>query len=238
MEPGSLVTTDGVMLPPDPAERALRALYEQPAASVRVSMIRSADGKAAGPDGSSRSLNGEEDLRILRVARSWADVVLVGGETARGEEYGDIRLRTDLARARAGVLRSAAPDLAIVTRGGVVPDDLDPERTWLVTTHGSAAAELKDEWGDRVIIAGVDALDAELLVEKLNRRGLERVLCEGGPELATVLFEAEVVDDYCLTTSPKVGGEDAPLAPEVPAEFAIALSLAGGGFTMERWTRL
>ena len=237
MEPGSLVTTDGVVLPPDPSERALRALYEQPARSVRVSMIRSVDGKAAGPDGSSRSLNGEEDLRILRVTRSWADVVLVGGETARGEEYGDIRLRAALARERAGKLRRAAPDLAIVTRTGDMPDDLDSERTWLVTTRSSAAADLKDDWGDRVIIAGADTLDAGLLVEKLNRRGLYRILCEGGPELANALFEADVVDDYCLTTSPERGGVNAPPAPKVPAGFALTVSLTGGGFEINRWTR-
>ena len=47
------------------------------------------------------------------MARSWADVVLIGGTTARDEEYGDIRLRPALARARAGTFRLSAPDLAV-----------------------------------------------------------------------------------------------------------------------------
>jgi riboflavin biosynthesis pyrimidine reductase len=237
MEPGSLTTGDGLVLPPDPAERELRALYRVPSPSVRVSMIRSADGRAAGPDGSSRSLNGEEDLRILRVTRSWADVVLIGGKTARDEEYGDIRLRPSLAKARVGAFRLSAPDLAVVTRTGELPDDLDPDRTWIVTTRKSQAAELADEWGDRVIIAGKRDLDPELLVAKLADRGLTRVLCEGGPQLATALFDADVVDDYCLTTSPKPGGSRAPLVPAPPSWMTPVHTLTGAGFEMKRWTR-
>jgi riboflavin biosynthesis pyrimidine reductase len=237
MEPGTLVTEDGTVLPPDPAERELRAMYAAVSPSVRVSMIASADGRAAGPDGSSRSLNGEEDLRILRVTRSWADVVLVGAETARAEEYGDIRLRPDLSRARAGDFRHLVPDLAIVTRSGDVPDDLDPERTWLVTTARSEAAELVEEWGERVIVVGGKHLDPEAMVAEFAKRGLARILCEGGPRLATMLFDADIVDDYCLTTSPRPGGVDAPRVPELPAGFSLDHTLTGAGFEMRRWTR-
>lgn len=237
MEPGSLVTPDGTVLHPDRAERDLRALYRVPCPWVRVSMIQSTDGRATGPDGSSRSLNGEEDLRILRVARSWADVVLVGAQTARAEEYGDVPLRPELVSARAGSFRLRMPDLAIVTASGDVPEDLDPDRTWLVTHEHSPAAELADEWGERVIIAGQSAVDPSRVVSELTRRGLMRVLCEGGPLLASMMFDADVVDDYCLTTSPRAGSDDAPLVPPVPHGFALAHTLAGNGFRMERWIR-
>lgn len=226
------------VFPPDPAEAALRALYRVPSPSVRVSMIRSADGLATGPDGSSRSLNGEADLRILRVTRSWADVVLVGAETARTEEYGDVRLRAALSRARAGEFRQPAPDLAIVTASGDLPERLDPERTWLVTTADSPAAELADDWGDRVIVAGDSELDAEALIAGLARRGLGRVLCEGGPTTASALIDADVVDDYCLTESPRPGGEHALHVPDAPAGFTLAHTLRGAGFEMNRWTRI
>ncbi|MGC4174113.1 dihydrofolate reductase family protein [Demequina sp.] len=237
MEPGSLVAPDGSVLTPERAETALRALYAVPTPWVRVSMIQSVDGRAAGADGSSRSLNGEEDLRILRVARSWADVVLVGAETARAEEYGDVRLRPEFVRARAGVFRRPLPDLAIVTRSGDVPEDLDPERTWLVTCEDAPAAELAEEWGDRVIVAGDRDVDPSLMLSGLARRGLTRVLCEGGPQLASLLLDADAVDDYCLTTSPARGGADAPAVPPVPAGWALAHTLAGNDFRMERWTR-
>ena len=41
MEPGSLITEDGRVLPPEPAEPALRALYRVPSPSVRLqAMLR------------------------------------------------------------------------------------------------------------------------------------------------------------------------------------------------------
>jgi len=237
MAVGDLIAEGGEVLATEPAERELRELYQARSPSVRVSMIRSVDGRAAGADGSSRSLNSEEDLRILRVTRSWADVVLVGGRTALDEQYGDVRLRPELARARRGAFRNALPDLAIVTRSGDVPDDLDPERTWLVTTSSQPAAELAEDWGERVIIAGEDQLDADELIAKLSRLGLGRVLCEGGPTLAKVLFEADVVDDYCLTTSPKLGSNDSPEVPLPPPGWRLVHTLTGAGFEMARWAR-
>jgi hypothetical protein len=88
MERGSLLTEDGVLLPPDPSEAVLRALYEiEERPSVRLSMIQAPDHGAVGVDGKSGTLNGPEDLRILRVTRSWADVVIVGAQTARVEGY-------------------------------------------------------------------------------------------------------------------------------------------------------
>jgi len=55
MEPGSLVTEDGEIIAPDPAERRLRELYRRSATkAMRVSMIRAADGSAVGRDGTAR----------------------------------------------------------------------------------------------------------------------------------------------------------------------------------------
>src|SRR5660398_275303 len=56
----------------------LGLVYAQHPGVVRLGMIASADGRASGPDGSSRSLNGPADHRILRLLRAQADVVLVG----------------------------------------------------------------------------------------------------------------------------------------------------------------
>jgi riboflavin biosynthesis pyrimidine reductase len=207
MEPGSLVTADGTVLPPEPGEHALRTLYGIGEKSLRLSMIRAADGSSVGVDGSSRSLNGPEDLRILRVTRSLADVVIVGAETARRERYGDIRLRADLRAARG----SEPPHLAIVSRSGAMPEGLNPATTVMLTT-----------------------LDAREIVAELHERGYSRLLCEGGPTLARVLVSAHLVTDYCLTTSPLDPGVG-PLVPPIPEGARLAHALSGNGYRMERW---
>lgn len=220
----------------DPAETALRELYFHAAGTVRLGMIASADGKATGPDGSSRSLNGPEDLRILRTLRSVADVVLVGGNTARSERYADIRLPRALSDARAALGMPETPDLAVVTYSGSIPQGLSPERTWIVTTQDSPAARSPEEpWRSRVITAGELSLDPQLLVDALTHKGLGAVLCEGGPALAQLMLARAVVSDFCLTRSPELGGGDSPRVPGIPPDMTLKHRLEGGNFVMERW---
>lgn len=222
---------------PDPSETELRALYAHSHHSLRVGMIRSRDGKAAGPDGSSRSLNGPEDLRILRILRSLADVVIVGGRTARSEGYGDITLPPALAATRAHSHAFESPMLGVVTYSGDVPAGLTPSTSWVITTAGSPAhRDLGGEWKSRVIIAGESHLDPYVLTRELATRGASRILCEGGPEVASQLFADNSVSDYCLTTSSRAGGSEAPETPPVPPTMYLAHRLEGGDFVIERWT--
>ena len=198
-------------------------------------MITSADGKVAGPDGSSRSLNGPADLRVLRVLRAAADVVLVGAATARRERYTALHLPEELEDTR-GVDQDSRLTLAVVTFTGAVPAEIDRNYALAVTTANSpAAARLRDDWGPHLIIAGEHELDPVALVDDLTDRGLTRVLCEGGPTLGRILLDAGVVDDYCLTTSPHSGGAEEPAAPAVPQGWTLAHHLESGGFSMRRW---
>lgn len=231
-----MTVPEGATIAADSGEPKLRRLYAHPTGVVRLGMIASADKKASGPDGSSRSLNGPEDLRILRTLRSVADVVLVGANTARSESYTDIRLPGALADARDNLGQPGAPDLAIVTYSGDIPEGLDPDRTWIVTTEDSPAARgAHGSWKSRVITAGKSSLDPQYIVDGLSHRGLKAVLCEGGPALAQLMLARGVVHEYCLTHSPRAGGDDSPLVPPVPADMALRHRLDGGGFVMERW---
>ncbi len=206
----------------------LALVYAHHPGVMRLGMIASADGRASGPDGSSSSLNGPTDHRILRLLRAQADVVLVGGATARSEHYTDIPVPPAAA---------AGPDLAIVSHDGKIPAGLDPLRTWVVTTSRGPAASDTPLPADRVIIAGDDSLDAEALTAGFAAHGISKILCEGGPTLASLLLAADAVDDICLTRSAVRGGDDQPAIPRIPRCFALTRRLEGGGFTMERWIR-
>lgn len=235
MEPGSLVTDDGVVLPPEPAESVLRPMYEVPATTtLRLSMIQAADRMAVGLDGTSRSLNGPEDLRILRVTRSWADVVVVGAQTARTEGYEDIRLGQELQAARVAAGLTPLPDLAIITRNGRVPEGLDPQRTWLITNEWGRARDLEGPLADRVLVAGRKEVDFGRAFNLLVTAGYRRLLCEGGPQVARGFLDLGVVREFCLTTSPRPSSRG-PKVPPVPKHLSLLHTLTGGGFTIERW---
>ena len=221
-------------LPETEAESGLRALYPHPEGALRLGMIATAGGEATGVDGTSRSLNGTDDVRVLRVLRAAADVILVGATTARHENYGPIAVRDSLAATRVPEQRRA-PVLAVASFTGDLPSGLGPDTCLLVTTAEAPAIELARDWGDSLVVAGRDAILPRLLVAVLAERGFTRVLCEGGPALARLLLEHGVVSDYCLTESPLPGDPSGPLVPPVPEGFTLSHTLEGEGFTMRRW---
>lgn len=234
----TLAGGDNTSFPADPSEAGLASLYRQRAYTVRLGMIESADGKSAGADGTSRTLNGPRDLRILRTLRAQADVVLVGAQTARRERYGPITLPVAMVSGRRSAGLADTVALAIVTRSGNLPPGLDPDSTWIFTTAGSAASRrLEPMWSSRLIYAGDDDVSPRAIIRELAARGLTRVLCEGGPTLAQELLGRSLVDDYCVTTSPLPGGTHATQTPPVPDGFLLTHELVGGGFTMRRWRR-
>jgi len=57
----------------------------------------------------------------------------------------------------------------------------------------------------------------------LRRRGVEQLLCEGGPTLNSALLAAGLLDELFLTLSPIVSGDDAPaiIGPGEAAELSL-----------------
>ncbi|MBN2176069.1 MAG: dihydrofolate reductase family protein [Demequinaceae bacterium] len=230
----TLADPTGRILAETPSEDDLRALYPHPPGFVRLGMIAGAHGEATGLDGSSRTLSGPADLRIIRVLRAAADVVVVGAATALHENYGPIGVRDPLVATRSED-QQPTPIVAIVSFSGTLPSGLGPGNALLLTTSDAPALSLADEWGDSLVLVGRHSVSPHLLVEALNGRGLTRILCEGGPALGALLLSAGVVGDYCRTDSPVVGDDSGPLTPEVPPSWEAVHTLTAGGFTMRRW---
>lgn len=207
----------------------LIALYTAEASEpwLRVNFVTSIDG-AATEQGLSGGLSDAADRRVFDILRRLCHVVLVGAGTVRAEGYGAMRVDENSQRARLAAGLTAHPVFAIVSAGL----DLDPaspifadapERPLVITSERSpvdartALAEVAD-----VAICGRDRVEPERLVALLVERGLDRIHCEGGPHLFGDLIAAGVVDELCLTVSPKlaagVSGRIAagasPLQPE------------------------
>jgi riboflavin biosynthesis pyrimidine reductase len=196
--------------------------------AVRVNMISSLDG-ATTLGGVSGGLGSLGDKRVFAVLRSLADVVLVAAGTVRAERYGP----------------STVP-IAVVTRTAHLdwqtPFFNEAKARPMVLTVEDApqenlehAAEVAD-----VILAGTGGVDFGRALDELGGRGFRHVLAEGGPTLNGQLAGAGLVDELCLTLSPKLAAGDAKRILDAPAlatptESALRSVLEDEGYLFLRY---
>ncbi|MDT0344147.1 pyrimidine reductase family protein [Streptomyces litchfieldiae] len=216
---------------------------------LRANMVASADG-AAHHGGRSRPLSGPADMRVFGVLRALADVVIVGAETVREERYRPARRRAEFTERRLAAGQTTVPAIAVVSASlhldFSLPLFTEPEVPTLVLTGakapraGLAAARAA---GAEVVVAGDEAgVDPSRVRRELAGRGFTRLLTEGGPRLLGLFATAGVVDELCLTTSPRITVGTAPRVmsgPEIdaPQEFALTDLLEDGGFLFGRYRR-
>ena len=207
---------------PSPAERIdgddralLLDAYRPPRADwLRINLIASVSGSATGADGTSETLSSRPDRRILGVIRELADVVLVGAESLRAEGYQHPRRSRLAVVTLSGNLagnRIEAPD-------GAAPIVIcPPAATASVRSQLPGAEILELAATERHIAAGA-------VIGVLRDRGFASIVCEGGPSLAGQLIEAGLVDELCLSTSPRLGGAQLALTGSVLiTERAVSL---------------
>jgi riboflavin biosynthesis pyrimidine reductase len=178
---------------------------------VRANMIISQDDHFVGPSDSSRDLTSESDLKLLLLLRALSDVVLVGANTARMENYRQPKAREEFA-----FLNRKPPRIAVVSSS--LDFELSSplfhggqERTIVINVGGETPSPALIEIAQVVNLHPGDASSfANDLIVALADLGLRKVTCEGGPSLLTQLLEADAVDEYDLTVSPvTVGGSPA-----------------------------
>lgn len=182
-------------------------------------MVAGIDGSTA-IDGRVRELSSPTDRRLFVDLRSVADVVLVGAETARKEHYGPVVVGDERRAWRLAQGRTPAPRLALVSRSlgldgleaSLRPEGSDDRGIVLTCESAPATARKRLEEHAEVIVAGTERVDASLAMRSLRERGVEVVLCEGGPSLLGELLAAGLVDELCLTLAPVVGGDPLPVA--------------------------
>jgi riboflavin biosynthesis pyrimidine reductase len=181
---------------------------------VRVNMVTTLDGAIA-LGGRAGQISGPADRSLFLVLRSLADVVLVGAGTLRAENYGPVKLPGDVQQTRVGRGQSPLPRLAVVTHRV----DLDfgsriflgsGQRPIVIATGAvDAAALVKARLVADVVTAGTETVDLPSALATLGDQGIRHILCEGGPSLNESLVAASLVDEFCLTLSPKIAPGEA-----------------------------
>lgn len=182
---------------------------------VTLKLATSFDGRIATGSGESRWITGEAARRHVHALRLTHDAVMVGGGTARA----------DLPALNIRGFGAVRQPVRVVIANAPIPD-LPPEDA----AHGPL-------W----VLPGPLP---EALAE-LGRRGLTRVLCEGGGQLAAGLLGGGLVDElFGYTAGVLLGGDGraavGPLGLQHLSDaprFRLAEARPLGGDLFHRWVR-
>lgn len=208
---------------------------------LALNMVATGDGRIT-IDGRSGPIGNAHDRALFHELRAQVDAVMVGAGTVRNERYG--RLVRDPDRRERRRAAGLDPDpLAVVVSARLA---LDPDRVPLLQDADSRVTVVTA--GDGEIVgasatvdyirtpkdeaAGVVPLAPAL--QDLRERGVETVLCEGGPVLNGTLLREGLVDELFLVVASKLAGGGGPSVvsgPELDPPVALELvsALEGGG---------
>ena len=199
------------------------------AAWVGMCMVASIDGSIA-VDGTSAKLSSPTDTAVLARLRQLADVVVVGAGTVRDEGY--------------GAPHKQGQRIGVVTQTGQLDFTTD------LFTSG-AAFLITCEAGAPDAPAGVDVLrvgdvviDFAAAFQQLPAfvGGATYVQVEGGASLNGAVFDADLIDEINITTSPATFAGPGPrlatdAAPHSHRFDVAQLAIDDQSFLYTRWLR-
>lgn len=182
---------------------------------VLLSAATSIDGYLddTGPD--RLLLSNPEDFDRVDEVRAGVDAILVGAGTLRRDNPRLLVNSPDRRAERVSAGRPEYPLKVTVTGGG----DLDPGlRFWhhgaekLVFTVDGALATVRGMLaGLADVVSTGQRLDWGAMLDELGRRGVQRLLVEGGGTIHTQLMGQNLVDELHLAIAPLIVGQaDAP----------------------------
>ncbi len=187
---------------PAPAE----AILEVPdGPRTLLNMVSSLDGRVT-RDGGSTGLGASGDKAMFFALRGIVDGVLAGTGTLREESYGRLVAKPERREARAA--RGLAPDptMLVITRSGDVHWDAPlfdcPDQAVIIAGDAEVPARVR---------ARVEVVPADTPADAFaafRARGVERILCEGGPGLNRGLIAAGLIDELYLTLDASLSGGD------------------------------
>jgi diaminohydroxyphosphoribosylaminopyrimidine deaminase / 5-amino-6-(5-phosphoribosylamino)uracil reductase len=151
---------------------------------VIAKIAQSLDGRITRPPGESSELTGRAAHRRVQALRATVDAILIGAET----------LRQDNPRLTVRGIRGARqPWRVVVTRTGVLPAD---------------ARLLTDGFRERTLVYREESWNH--VFADLGKRGVTRLLVEGGGEVLGELFDADLIDEVWSFFAPLLTGGNKP----------------------------
>ena len=169
---------------------------------VRFIEISTLSGSAS-LHGSSGELGNQLDTAVLLGLRERADVIVVGSRTVLAEDYGGAQPSKD--RPNPAPIAVITNSFNVDVASKFVQEAITPP---LVVASDQALAdpELADK-REALQRAGVELVNsgngtATEIVQALSARGLNRIVCEGGPGIFGLFIADKMLDQLYLTLDP------------------------------------
>lgn len=214
----------------------------------RLKTASSLDGRIATPSGESKWITGEAARAHGHQLRATNDAILIGANTATLDDP-DLRVRLPGLESYSPVRivldskASLSPTSRLAATARTVP-------VWLLCTSAApvAAREALAARGVEIVEVPADAngrVDVAQAAPELGRRGLTRVLVEGGGEVAAAFLTAGLVDRITTYQAGLLMGADSRSAVgplglarlDSAARFSLVSSRHVGGDIVESWRR-
>ena len=181
--------------------------------TIRTNMVSTLTGSAT-MNHVSEDMGNDTDGQLFAALRNWADVVLVGAQTVRAEDYSVVAPATDGSRPAPIAVPSRSLDFDITsdffTDFTTPPILLVPHSSWDDQERAKRIATIESA-GAEVCDAGKGTVQDYISV--LKDRGFKRVLCEGGPGMIWQLVDLDAIDQMYLTLDPHLStGVETPMA--------------------------
>ncbi|HET6454729.1 MAG TPA: 2,5-diamino-6-(ribosylamino)-4(3H)-pyrimidinone 5'-phosphate reductase, partial [Armatimonadota bacterium] len=190
------------------------------------------DGKIATRTGDSRWVTGEKARRHVHKLRAQSDAIMVGVGTVIADDP-QLTVREG-ARGREGE-RAKNPIRVVVDSQGRTPVDakvVNGEAPTIIIMGRKACEEKLDKlWAAGIKILCVQdvegGVDLRYSMAELGKMGINRILLEGGGELAASMLAEGLVDKGLVFIAPKiVGGRDAKTPVEGEGVELMSQALA------------
>lgn len=187
-----------------------------PRPHVLMSAASSLDGRLDDTSPRRLVLSDARDLDRVDGVRAGVDAILVGSGTVRADNPRLLVRSPVRRRDRLAAGRSPSPLRVVLSGGGPLDPDAavfragaDLART-LVYASSEAVARLRAQAGPSVEVAdaGRDLAPVFVLAD-LARRGVTRLMVEGGSTTRTAFFEAGLVDEVHFVVAPFLVGDTA-----------------------------
>ena len=184
---------------------------------VLASIAMSLDGHIDDASDQRLVLSGPADLDRVDQVRAESDAILVGAETVRRDNPRLLVRSAERQRTRVAAGLPAQPTKVTLTRGG----ELDPASAFfsgdarrLIYAGSAAVPRLTGPDApaiDATVIDAGDLPELRWLLADLAKRGVGRLLVEGGSSVHTAFLTAGLVDELHVVLAPLFVGD--PAAP-------------------------
>jgi len=189
--------------------------WKKPFVFINVAM--SADGKIATKERRQTRISGEEDFKRVDALRAESDAILVGIGTVLADNP-SLTVKSDALRKwRKMQGKEENPMRVVVDSRARTPENADflvkGEGKRLIAVAENAPAERVERLRRKaeVLVCGVERVNLRSLMRELWRRGVRKLMVEGGATLNWSLLSEGLVDEiYTFVGNMIIGGKDAP----------------------------